>query len=290
MFYLSIVTILWAFSFSLIEVYLAGKVDAYFAVLTRSVLAAALFLPLLRWRDIPWRMALAMMAVGGIQLGVMYFCLYQSFLYLSVPEVLLFTIFTPIYITLLDDLWNRRFNPWYLVTATLAVIGTGVIRLNTVSHDFLSGFLLVQAANLCFAIGLIVYKGLMQRQKSDLTHQSVFAYFYLGSMIVSLLAFLLIGNPAKMPTTTVQWGVLLWLGIGASGIGYYLWNKGACMVDTGALAIMNNMHIPAGLLVNLLIWNRDVSLGRLGLGGAILLASLLFNELWVRPRQQRSPA
>lgn len=42
---------------------------------------------------------------------------------------------------------------------------------------------------------------------------------------------------------------------------------------------MNELHVPAGLLVNLLIWNRDADLPRLALGGAIILASLWLSRL-----------
>ncbi len=45
---LIITTILWAFSFSLIGVYLAGQVDSVFSVLVRLALAALVFLPCLR--------------------------------------------------------------------------------------------------------------------------------------------------------------------------------------------------------------------------------------------------
>ncbi len=38
-----------------------------------------------------------------MQFGGTYLCLYRSFSYLSVPEVLLFTIFTLLYVTLIDD-------------------------------------------------------------------------------------------------------------------------------------------------------------------------------------------
>ena len=47
---------------------------------------------------------------------------------------------------------------------------------------------------------------------------------------------------------------------------------------------MNNALIPAGLLVNLVIWNRDADLVRLGLGGAIIVGSLVLNEWWLRRR------
>src|SRR5690554_8107779 len=94
--YLIAVTLLWAFSFSLIGEYLAGQVDSYFAVLTRILLACLLFLPLLRPRRLPRHMAGGLLLVGALQFGITYICLYLSFELLSVPEVLLFTIFTPL--------------------------------------------------------------------------------------------------------------------------------------------------------------------------------------------------
>jgi hypothetical protein len=54
--YLSGVTLLWAFSFSLIGVYLAGQVDSYFSVLMRIVLAGLVFLPFLRPRQVRSRL------------------------------------------------------------------------------------------------------------------------------------------------------------------------------------------------------------------------------------------
>ncbi len=278
------VTVLWAFSFSLIGVYLAGQVDSYFAVLIRVGLAALVFLPFLRPRLLRGRQRWLLMGLGAVQLGVMYLFFYQSFLLLSVPEVLLFTIFTPIYITLLDDALFGRFTPFYLATAALAVLGAAVIRYADVDSGFWLGFLVVQGANLCFALGQVGYRRLSAELPDSLPRHSVFAWFYLGALMVVVPAFALLGNAAALPTTGVQWGVLLWLGLVASGLGYFLWNLGAVRVDAGALAIMNNALIPAGLVVNLVIWNRDADLARLGLGGAIILAALLLNEWWVRRR------
>jgi drug/metabolite transporter (DMT)-like permease len=90
-----------------------------------------------------------------------------------------------------------------------------------------------------------------------------------------LPAFLLFGNASKLPSTTLQWSVLVWLGLAASGLGLYWWNKGASLVDGGTLAVMNNALVPAGLLVNLLLWSRDADLLRLSLGGAVIGVSLL---------------
>lgn len=286
--YLWIVTVLWAFSFSLIGVYLAGQVDSYFAVFSRIFLACLVFLPVIAWRRVPLGLALTLMAIGGIELGAMYLFFYNAFIFLTVPEVLLFTVFTPIYITLLDDLLRRRLTLWYLATAVLAVIGAAMIRYNPLSQDFVVGFFLVQGANLCFASGQVAYKHLIRKRRQNettpLPQHAAFGFFYLGAMVVSLAGLLVWGDFSQLPTNMVQWGVLLWLGVAASAIGYFLWNKGATLVDAGALAIMNNALVPAGLLVNLLIWNRDVNLIRLFSGGALILLSLWFNESWVKPR------
>ncbi|SEN17625.1 carboxylate/amino acid/amine transporter [Halomonas caseinilytica] len=283
--YLVGVTILWAFSFSLIGVYLAGQVDSYFAVMIRIVLAALVFLPVLRPRLLQGRQRLALMALGAVQLGVMYIFFYQSFLLLSVPEVLLFTVLTPLYIALLDDALFRRFTPFHLLTAALAVLGAAVIRYKGLTDDYWLGFLVVQGANLCFALGQVGYRRLSAGLPDALPRLSVFGWFYLGAVAVAVPAFLVLGDTTALPTTGLQWGVLAWLGLVASGVGYFLWNLGAVRVDAGALAIMNNALVPAGLLVNLLIWNRDADLARLILGGAIIIASLALNDWW----QKRAP-
>ncbi|WP_318465149.1 carboxylate/amino acid/amine transporter [Photobacterium leiognathi] len=284
--YLSAITLLWAFSFSLIGVYLAGQVDPWFSVLTRVSLAALVFLPFLRFKRIQPKLALKLMVIGAFQLGIMYCFYYQSFLYLTVPEVLLFTIFTPIYVTLIYDALHKQFSPWYLLTAAIAVLGAAVIKFEGINQDFIIGFFIVQGANLCFAIGQVGYKRIMEQESTDLPQHTVFGWFYIGAICVALPMFLLFGNTAKLPTTDVQWGVLIYLGIIASGVGYFIWNKGATQVNAGALAIMNNALVPAGLIVNIVIWNRDVDYPRLIIGGIIIMLSLWINETWVKRKAQ----
>src|SRR5690554_7989247 len=90
MLFLWLTTLLWAFSFSFIGVYLAGQVDSYFSVFTRTALALLVFLPfLVRYRTSP-KIALQMMLIGALQLGLMYLFYYHSFLLLTVPEILVF--------------------------------------------------------------------------------------------------------------------------------------------------------------------------------------------------------
>ena len=274
--YLFAVTLLWAFSFSLIGVYLAGQVDAWFSVLLRIALASLVFLPFLRLGKIPTNMIVKLMGIGAIQLGLMYVFYYHSFLYLSVPEVLLFTVMTPIYITLLNDAFERKLNPSFLFTAIIATSGAIAIRYQSLDSNFIIGFLIVQAANLCFATGQVTYKRLLK--DSDLDQKTVFGWFFIGALIVASLCYLAFGNPEKLPSTNLQWGILIYLGTVASGLGYFAWNMGATKVNVGALAIMNNLLIPAGILVNLIIWNRDADILRLSLGAGIIMFALILNQ------------
>ena len=281
--YLVAVTLLWAVSFSLIGEYLAGQVDSYFAVLTRAMLAGLLFLPLLRIRLLPRPVVPGLLVVGALQFGVTYICLYQSFEYISVPEVLLFTIFTPLHVALIDDLLNRRFSLGPLVAAAIAVVGAGIIRYDGLSDSFIRGFLILQLANFTFVAGQVGYAHLVRHYGLTSTQQwRGFGLFFIGALMVMLPAWLLLGNPERLPHTTFQWSVLAWLGLVASGLGFLFWNRGAVQVDAGTLGIMNNALVPAGLLVNLLIWNHDADLLRLAAGSAVLGLSLWVNARWSR--------
>lgn len=279
---LIITTILWAFSFSLIGEYLAGSVDSYFSVLMRVGLAALVFLPFLRTRGHSVKTIGLYMLVGAMQLGIMYMLSFHAYLYLTVSELLLFTVLTPLYITLIYDLMSGRRLRWsYAFSALLAVIGAGIIRYDQVTSHFWTGLLLVQLSNISFAIGMVGYKRLMETR--PMPQHNAFAWFYMGAFMVAVVAWFMLGNAQKMPATTLQWGILVFLGVAASGIGYFMWNYGATQVDAGTLGIMNNMHVPAGLLVNLAIWHQQPHWPSFIIGAAVIVASLWVHRKWVVP-------
>ncbi|MFX7620880.1 hypothetical protein ABTJ52_21090, partial [Acinetobacter baumannii] len=86
---------------------------------------------------------------------------------LTVPEVLLFTVLTPVHVALFDDLLNRRFNFWALAAALVAVLGAAIIRYDGITGEFLQGFLLLQLANATFAAGQVLYKRLVRKYPSE---------------------------------------------------------------------------------------------------------------------------
>jgi len=276
---LSLVTFIWAFSFSFIGVYLAGKLDSYFAVLIRVGLASLIFIPFTNFR-LANQFKLKIMGIGIIQIGLMYIFFYKSFLFLSVPEVLLFTIFTPLYVTIVYDLLKGKFNPLYIVTALIAVLGAYIIKSSQINPGFFAGFMMVQGANISFALGQVLYKKLLENDDlKDIKQSTIFGYFHFGALIISSVAFILFGNMEKITPDTTQWAVLIWLGVVASGLGYFLWNRGATQVNSGILAIMNNAVVPLGLIVNLLLWGRDINYQNLVIGGGLILLALYIHKL-----------
>ncbi|NIJ45272.1 carboxylate/amino acid/amine transporter [Wenyingzhuangia heitensis] len=278
--YLFIVTIIWAFSFSLIGVYLSGHVDAWFSVLMRIGIATILFLPFLKLKKLKTETIFRLIAIGSVQLGLMYCFYFQSFRFLTVPEVLLFSVLTPIYITVLNDILSKQFHKTHLFTALIAVLGAAYIQYSSISKHVFLGFLITQGANLCFALGQVAYKYLLKSTPELQTKpkHTIFGLFFIGAFLVALIAFFIMGSTEKIPTTIVQWGILIYLGAVASGLCYFLWNKGVVMVNTGSLAIMNNALIPLGLIVNLVIWNKEADLMKILIGGSLIFASLALNE------------
>lgn len=271
---LTFVTILWAFSFSLIGVYLATDVDPYIAVFIRMVFAAALLLPFLRLHDVSRRYAIKLACIGAVQIGLMYILLYHAFGYLSVPEILLFTIFTPLYIALIDECFiSRRAIPmaWWLA-AILSVAGAAIIRFEQPTGDFWWGFLLIQGANIAFAAGQVAYKHLAKENTQQQIHH--YGLFFIGALIVSGVGSLLFADWSRLPHTTLHWGVLVWLGLGASGVGYLLWSMASKKVNIGQLATMNNLLIPAGILVNVLVWQSSINWLQFICGGLIIVGAV----------------
>jgi len=302
---LLLVSLIWAFSFGIVKHGLAG-VDASFLSFARLLLAFIVFVPILKWktpqgsphtirsrrvigmRASPSPLAgegtgegvlfvLRLMFLGAVQYGLMYLAYLHSFHYLKAYQVAFFTIFTPLWVTLFNDALDRRFRPLFLASAGLAVMGTAVIvHREGALAQITTGFWLVQASNLCFAVGQVLYKrglGVTEGKDSD-----QFGWLYLGAALVTLPPAGVALGWAWPALTGLQASSLLYLGLVASGLGFFLWNTGAKSVNAGTLAVMNNLKVPLGVLVSVLVFREAADLMRLSIGLAIVVGALVLNE------------
>jgi drug/metabolite transporter (DMT)-like permease len=274
--YLIAVSLLWAFSFGLTKG-LTANLDGTFVAAARLGLALLVFAPFVRLKGVTWRTAGALMALGAVQFGLMYLAYNESFRHLKAHEVALFTLTTPVFVTLIADALDRQFRARALAAALLAVLGTVVIVFQGQAvRPTLLGLALVQLSNLAFAIGQVGYKRLRARQPS-LRDRDIFGLLYAGAFATTAAACLGRGG-LSITLNGTHLLVLAYLGILASGVGFFLWNMGATKVGTGALAVMNNAKIPLAVACSLFFFGEYADLPRLAISLVLLTTAVWFAE------------
>jgi len=277
MIYLLVVSLIWAFSFGLIKGNLVG-LDPVFVAGVRLMISLLVFLPFLRIKGVKRKLAWQLVGIGALQYGVMYITYIASYPYLKAYEIALFTIFTPVYVTLINDILKRKLHLLQMGLAALAVLGTGVVVYSGMRQsEVLTGFLLVQVSNLCFAFGQVAYKVVLPPEEK-VKEQNLFGLLYLGGVLITALASLFFTDWSTVAVTGTQTWTLLYLGVVASGLSFFLWNMGARRVDVGTLAIFNDLKVPLSILVSLVVFGEQADPVRLLVGGGIVLAALVISE------------
>ena len=284
--YLLAVSLIWAFSFGLIGNALKG-VDPSFVAAARLGIALAVFLPFLRRCAVPERECWKLAGCGAVQFGLMSVCYIRAYTYLPSHLVALFSVLTPLYVVLLHDLRRRRRAPAHLGAAALSVAGAAVIRARGGEADgFWTGFWLMQLAGAAFAFGQVFYRD-WKRRHPDTPDHSVMGWLYAGGTAAALGFAAATADWGTLTVAPAQWMVLLFLGTVASGLGFFLWNKGAALSHPATLAACNNLVVPLAVFCSLFVFGEiaEVSgreIGRLLAGGTLIGASV-----WVAERTRR---
>jgi len=260
MIYLILVSFVWAFSFPLIKGHLTG-LDPNFVSFARMLLSLLVFLPFVRLAGIEKALGLKLAFLGAVQFGLMYIAYITSFQFLPAHTIVLLTTTTPLFVTLFGDLSSRKFNALFFVAASLAFVGGAVIKYpDQPLRASLMGILLVQISNIAFAFGQLYYKQLSAKHPSW-SDRSMFTTQF-----------------SRIQVTTPQVLVLVYLGIIASGVCFFLWNKGARFVNEGMLAIMNNLKIPLGIVASLLLLGESTDYLRLIIGFGLMAGAAYLCE------------
>jgi len=274
MVYILITSLIWAFSFPLIKAHLS-QFDSTVIAFCRMAISFLVFLPFmeLRWNH----RAMRQFVIGALQFGLMYVLYIRSFRYLQGHQVALLTITTPVFVVLFAGLFQRTWKPSHWWASLLVILGSGLLVPWSLESTLqVQGILLLQAANACFACGQILQK----RWESKKLHRT-FGWSYLGGLLVPF--FFLVVESGFNPQTWSSfaqldlkaWTVLVYLGIIASGLGFYLWNRGVCQINSGLVSIANNLKIPLSVMVAYLLFREEVDWIRLGLSSLAFLGAFL---------------
>jgi len=294
---------MWAFSFGLIKGHLVAY-DPVFVAFVRLAISLLFFTPWLLRVAIPWRYSLSAMGLGAIQFGLMY-CLYiASYRYLPAYAVALYTIFTPLYVIGICDLLRRRWIKRRTAAAFMAVLGAALVtRGSFQSASALMGIGLLQLSNLCFAVGQVGYRRLVllvrgmesahgkkapeantvsladtplssRERTSPVPEAALVSWMYLGATLVTVIATLFFTDPHRIAFDRKALLVLLYLGIVPTGLGFYLWNKGAARVSAGVLAVANNLKIPLAVLCSWFIFSESADYLRVMTSMTVIVVAL----------------
>ena len=209
--------------------------------------------------------------------------LLRAFQYIPSHIVAIFSITTPIYVVLIHNFRQKSFSKKFILVALLSVVGAGIIKAQSVpSGDIWMGFSLMQVAGLSFAFGQVSYRD-WKKAHSQVVDHSVFALLTLGGFVsVGCFSFLLT-DFTNLNISLEQWQSVVYLGIVASGLGFFLWNKGATKVNPGTLAAFNNAVVPLAVLCSLFVFGEIESLNtgdllRLILGGSLILGAVVISK------------
>lgn len=281
--YLILVSILWGFSFVIIKGTLVS-LDANFVSFARLLLSFCAFLPFMRLAGTNPKEKLQLLGIGAVQFGLMYVAYVAAYPYLPAHVIALMTATTPIFVAVFHDAWARRIHKAVLAASLLAVAGGTVLEFPEQSLTAsLHGIVLLQLSNAAFAFGQIAYKRWMAA-RPDFRDTHAFGFMYFGAVIVAGAFSLATTDYSALRLESRQVLALLYLGLIASGICFFMWNIGARRVHEGTLAVMNNLKIPIAVIASLMILGEATDYLRLVAGFGLFAAALCVNS-----RSRRAP-
>ena len=258
MIYLILVSILWSFSFGIIKYGLSG-IDSSFISLMRNLIAFLFFASLSLYNFKKFIFDIKLILIGAIQFGLMYVLYIQSYQYLPAYLIATFTITTPIFIGIFSQLLqNKSFSLSGIFSILLVVLGSLMMRFNIVNPlDYWLGFFLIQCANICFAIGQIMFKKWYSKNTSvDIIYN--FSQMFFGAVLITSM-FSIINSTNIGMLNTYNLFALLFLGLISTGFGFLAWNLGSIQVSNERLAVMNNVVIPIAIFNSFLIFGEAIN-------------------------------
>lgn len=279
MIYLILVSLIWSLSFGLIKGNLAG-LDSHFVSFSRLAISFIFFVPFLRLGPFNKKQIATLISIGAVQFGLMYIFYIHAFQFLEAWQIALFTIFTPIYVTVIYDFLNGRFKIKFFAASLLSVVGAALIVLNDMGKlELQIGFVLIQLSNLCFAIGQVYFKK-FSKNLPQVSAIKMMSWLYIGAVITAFVNAIIMSDWNLEIVNQTHIYTLLYLGIIASGVGFFLFNLGATKVNSGTLAVMNNIKVPLGIFASLFLFGEEGNVQKLMLGGFIILIALYLSEFW----------
>lgn len=292
MVYLVIASVIWAVVFGVTKYMLPG-IDPQLIAFIRCGIAAFIFIPFFFVKGgarISREAKTRAILIGAIY-GVMYTPYIMAYKYLNAYQVGLMTLTASLYACFFHDLYRRKWSLRSYGYALLSMLGSFVILYREGGLNIvLKGAILVEMASLCFAFAQISYKKLKQKNP-EVADRSLFSYVHLSSAVVAGVMCYLLSDYSKMASiTSKQWFALVYLGIFATGIAFYLWNKGCSRAAITVIVVANNLKVPIIAGMSYFIFHEREHPVQLLCGAAIIGIALFGAEFQSLRKRRLQPA
>lgn len=219
---------------------------------------------------------LPVLLLSGAAMGFNWVLLFESYLHTTVATATVCYYFAPLLLMLASPLLGER-----LTAKRLACVGTALIGLVFVSGVLEGGLpAAYELWGILFGLGAaIVYASVMFLNK---TLSPIPAYdktvLQLGSATVVIAVYLLFANPVPRALTSVQWVLLLLVGILHTGVAYVLYFGSMKNLSAQSIALFSYLDPMIAVLLSALALQEAMSVFDV-IGTVLILGSALYSEL-----------
>ncbi|MBT5915015.1 MAG: EamA family transporter, partial [Opitutae bacterium] len=155
------------------------------------------------------------------------------------------------------------------------------------SGDIWIGFMLMQGAGLAFAFGQVAYRD-WKHKNWQIKDRNVFSLLTMGGTLCAACFSSLLTDWSALEINPGQWKSILYLGFVASGLGFFLWNKGATQSNTGTLAACNNTVVPLAVICSLFLFGEIENINTDALLTLITGSILIFGAMIIGQKLSKS--
>lgn len=227
---------------------------------------------------------LPILILSGCAMGFNWVLLFESYLHTTVATATVCYYLAPLLLLLVSPLLGERLTAKKLICIFTALMGlvciSGVLKAGPLALYELWGILFGLGAAALYASVMFLNKKLSPMPDYDKT------MIQLASATVVILLYLLFTRPVLQPLTTLQWILLLVVGILHTGVAYVLYFGSMKGLSAQSIALFSYLDPVIAVLLSVLLLRESMDILNI-LGTVLILGSALYSELPEKTKQKR---
>ena len=223
------------------------------------------------------RRNLVLLLLSGAAIGLNWVLLFESYRYTSVAVGTVCYYLAPLFLILMSPLLKERLDLKKILCVITAFVGmallSGIADGTLQACDHLSGILLAGGAAVLYASVMLMNKKLTFIPAYDKTVVQLFA-----ASVVILPYLLLTKGLSLQALNTIQWALLVIVGIVHTGIAYAMYFGSMKNLPAHTIAIFSYLDPVLAVILSTLILQESLSFWG-AVGAILILGSALYSEL-----------